>query len=111
MTPALAERLLAAKSENEVDVVFDEIFDLVMDSQSRQECDAVLAWIASPGIAASLHIGILLAWIRLTVPIAKDLPHWRYAREAVRAVLEDRRENVQELLQGLLHELSLVDAT
>lgn len=99
--PALADRLLAAKSEDDVDVIFDEIFDLVMDPQSRQQCDAALAWIASPGIAALLHIGILLAWIRLTVPFATALPHWRPAFEAVRVALEDRQENVQDLLHGM----------
>lgn len=102
--PPLATILLAAKTEEDVDAAFDRIFDLVAEAQERNallECDRLLEWLARPHIAGALHIGVLLACLRLTAILRASLPHWQAARDAVQGVLVARNEDVRSLLCGL----------
>lgn len=102
--PPLAAALLAATDEAAVDAVFDDIFDLVAEVRTRADlapCDALLCWLAQPAVAGRLHVGVLLAVLRLTSALREDLPHWIAARDSVAVELQHRDEDVSALLCGL----------
>lgn len=93
--------LLDARTDAAVDVVFDMIFDLLADEPEAFD-QVVLAWIASRKVAAQLHVGVLLACLRLFG--AESLPHWKAARDAAARALHERGEDAGTLLRGLPQE-------
>ena len=119
MPPSLAAVLLAAKTDDEVDDAFDQIFGLVnaktLSTEQRideiltpsgnlAQRDSLLDWIASPEVASALHTDILLTCLRLNAVRRASFPSWSAALDAVRCELEHRGENVSALLHGMQEE-------
>lgn len=96
---------LSAKTETDLDAVFDEIFDLISAAYltgDTADCDQLLAWISDPKNVKQLHEDVFLPCLRLTHAwLPGSLRNWNSALSTVKAELTSRGANVGALLCGL----------
>ncbi len=107
LTPEQKAQMLAAQTEAEVNDAFDIVFDIVYDRTNgtldgmKDQVDRLLAWAQEPDVLPRLHLGLILACLRLPYMARYHLKTWRPFRDAVEAELERRGEDVDALLIGL----------
>ncbi len=100
----VVDSLLSAKTDDDIDRVFDVLFDALSpgpkgDSTSARE---LLAWMTRSENLAALHYELLLSTLRLTLRGRDALAEWRDLRDATKVRLETDGLDVNVLLWGLL---------
>lgn len=118
--PTLQELALGVTTEEDMDVLFDALFDVVhgvwkdVDRQQRSfaaqskptidDLDAYLGWFSGSEVISKLGLNVIISSLRLPYTLAKEsaLPSWKHAVEAARVELDRRGEDTPALLSGLI---------
>lgn len=98
-------KLLKAKTEQEVDVAFDCIFDVVNQARttgSTSHLEDMFRWVQKPEALEHLHADLLLACLRLTFTMKQYLETWPDLLIAIEKELTRRGEDSQQFLCGLM---------
>lgn len=110
MTPEQKATLLAAQTDVQVDDAFDIVYDLVYDPGNgtldgmKDQVDRLLVWAQEPDVLSRLHLGLILACVRLPYMVRHHLTTWRPFRDAVEAEFTRRGEDADALLIGLMED-------
>lgn len=103
-------QLLAASSDDQVDEVFESIFDIVHDARDTGDAKQLielLNWASQSDVSNILNHEILLSILRLTASMKCAFPEqWRSFYKSVRDELESRNINAAHLLCGLDQEIN-----
>jgi len=101
------DTLLAAQTDDEIDVAFELIFDSVHDAWAADnfaEVKEVVGWAAQPSVATQLNYEVLLSLLRLVFSVRSHVAEqWNALLEITRQELHRRGQpEAEALLHGLI---------
>jgi len=101
----LRRHLLEASTEDEIDDVFEELFDFLDDARQRGDAEGLaqlLVWAAQPEVLTIMNYETPLTILRLSFSACEHVEEsWKTLRNNVTAELMARNLNAEQLLWGL----------